>query len=201
MYLSKKDEPYVETASALPENMVLIPAGKVEMGSNDTESFYEQLVYMGHVDAFYMDTHAVTNLDYQQFLIENSSWQKDRIEDQFHDGDYLLNWDGNNYPAGQANHPVTWVSWYSAMAYAMWVGKRLSTEAEWEYAARGGLPGKKYPWGDVLSAAKANYDRNVEDTTAVGKYPANGYGLYDMSGNVWEWCLDLYDERVLRGGG
>ena len=194
MYLSKKDEPYVETASALPENMVLIPAGKVEMGSNDTESFYEQLVYMGHVDAFYMDTHAVTNLDYQQFLIENSSWQKDRIEDQFHDGDYLLNWDGNNYPAGQANHPVTWVSWYSAMTYAMWVGKRLPTEAEWEYAARGGLPGKKYPWGDVLSAAKTNYDRNVGDTTAVGKYPANGYGLYDMSGNVWEWCLDLYDD-------
>ena len=130
MYLPEKDKPYVETAPVSPENMVLIPAGKFEMGSSDTESFYEQLVPTVHVDAFYMDTHVVTNLEYQQFLIENSSWQKDRIEDKFHDGDYLLNWDGNNYPAGQANHPVTWVSWYSAMAYAMWIGKRLPTEVE-----------------------------------------------------------------------
>ena len=194
MCLPEKDEPCVETALDRPENMVLIPAGTFEMGSNDTESSYEQLVYTMHVDAFYMDTHAVTNLEYQQFLIENSSWQKDQIEDKFHDGDYLLNWDGNNYPTGRANHPVTWVSWYSAMAYALWVGKRLPTEAEWEYAARGGLSGKKYPWGDGLSAAKANYDRNVGHTTAVGEYSANGYGLYDMSGNVWEWCLDLYDD-------
>ncbi len=194
MYLPEKDEPCVETAPAQPENMVLIPAGKFEMGSNDTESFHEQLVHTVHMDAFYMDTYAVTNLEYQQFLIENFSWQKDRIEDKFHDGDYLLNWDGNNYPAGQANHPVTWVSWYSAMAYAIWLEKRLPTEAEWEYAARGRLSGKKYPWGDVPSAAKANYDRNVGDTMAVGKYSANGYGLYDMSGNVWEWCLDLYDD-------
>ena len=83
MYLPEKDEPCVETAPARPENMVLIPAGKFEMGSNDTESFDEQVVYTVHVDAFYMDTHAVTNLEYQQFLIENSSWQKDRIEDRF----------------------------------------------------------------------------------------------------------------------
>ena len=194
MYLPEKDKPSVKIVPTRPENMVLIPAGKFEMGRNDTDSFFEQAVYTVRVDAFYIDTHAVTNLEYQQFLIENPSWQKDRIEDEFHDGDYLLNWAGNNYPAEQANHPVTWVSWYSAMAYAMWVGKRLPTEAEWEYAARGGLTGKKYPWGDVLSGAQANYDRNVGDTTVVGKYPANGYGLYDMSGNVWEWCLDLHDD-------
>ena len=194
MYLPEKDEPCAETVPGRPENMVLIPAGKFQMGSNDPESFGEQLVHTVHVDAFYMDTHAVTNLEYQQFLIDNSSWQKDLIDDNFHDGDYLLNWAGNNYPAGQANHPVTWVSWYGAMAYAMWVGKRLPTEVEWEYAARGGLSGQKYPWGDVLSAAQANYDRNVGHTTAVGNYAANGYGLYDMSGNVWEWCIDLYDD-------
>ena len=184
----------MDTPRSHPDYMTLIPAGTFEMGSSDAESPYEQLGHTAHVDAFYMDTHPVTNLEYQKFLIENSSWQKTRIEDQFHDGDYLLNWDGNNYPAGQASHPVTWVSWYSAMAYAMWVGKRLPTEAEWEYAARGGLLGKKYPWGNLLSAANANYDRNIGNTTVVGKYAANGYGLYDMAGNVWEWCLDLYDD-------
>ncbi len=194
MYLPENDKLCMKTAPSPPENMILIPTGRFEMGSNDTEPFYEQLVHTVHVDAFYMDTYPVTNVEYQQFLIENPGWQKDQIEDEFHDGDYLLNWDGNNYPVGKASHPVTWVSWYSAMAYAMWAGKRLPTEAEWEYAARGGLSGKKYPWGDLLSNAKANYDRNVGDTTVVGKYPANEYGLYDMSGNVWEWCLDLYDD-------
>lgn len=194
MDLFKKDKPCVKTLPPHRQNMVLIPAGKFEMGVNDTESTAEQLGHTAHVDAFYMDAHPVTNLEYQQFLIENSSWQKPRIDDQFHDGDYLLNWDGNNYPAEEANHPVTWMSWYSAMAYAVWVGKRLPTETEWEYAACGTLSGKKYPWGDVLSAANANYDRNVGGTTPVGKYAANGYGLYDMAGNVWEWCLDLYDD-------
>ena len=194
MYLSENNEPCKETSPTHPENMVLIPAGKFDMGSNDTESSYEQLVPTVHVDAFYMDAHTVTNLEYQKFLIENPSWRKDGIEDEFHDGDYLLNWNGNDYPAGKANHPVTWVSWYSAVAYALWVGKRLPTEAEWEYAARGGLSNKKYPWGDVLSAAKANYDRNVGGTTTVGEYPANEYGLYDMTGNVWEWCLNLFDD-------
>lgn len=194
MDLSEKDKPCVKTLLPRRQNTVLIPSGKFEMGTDDTESSYGQLGHTARVEAFYMDTHPVTNLEYQKFLIENSSWQKARIEDQFHDGDYLLNWEGNNYPAAQANHPVTWVSWYSAMAYALWVGKRLPTEAEWEYAARGGLLSKKYPWGNMLSAANANYNRNVGHTTVVGKYSANGYGLYDMAGNVWEWCLDLYDD-------
>ena len=194
MDLSEKNDLYKETSPTRPENMVLIPAGKFEMGSNDTASSYEQLVSTVHVDAFYMDAHTVTNLEYQKFLIENPSWRKDGIKDEFHDGDYLLDWNGNDYPTGKLDHPVTWVSWYSAVAYALWVGKRLPTEAEWEYAARGGLTGKKYPWGDGLSDANANYDRNVGGTTTVGEYPANGYGLYDMSGNVWEWCLNLFDD-------
>ena len=174
--------------------MVLIPAGEFQMGSNDPESLpREQPIHTVHVDAFYMDTHEVTNLDYKRFVLANPQWQKSRIPRSLHNGSYLRDWSGNNYPAGKANHPVTYVSWYAAVAYSKWAGKRLPTEAEWEKAARGGLIGKKYPWGNTISSARANYGRNVDDTRAVGSYAANGYGLYDMVGNVWERCLDAYD--------
>ena len=174
--------------------MVLIPAGEFQMGSNDPESgVNEQPIHTVHIDAFYMDTHEVTNLDYKRFVLANPQWQKGRIPRSLYEGIYLGDWSGNNYPAGKANHPVARVSWYAAVAYSKWAGKRLPTEAEWEKAARGGLIGKKYPWGDGISGARANYDENVGDTRAVGSYAANGYGLYDMAGNVSEWCLDAYD--------
>ena len=193
------------TAETTPEGMVLIPAGHFQMGSigdgpEDWAENDEQPVHTVHIDAFFMDAHEVTNLEYKAFLLENPRWQKSRINRRFHDGDYLKYWHGNNYPLGTANRPVTGVSWYAAMAYAAWAGKRLPTEAEWEYAARGGLAGKKYPSGNTISTREANYFKNVgrvpdtwDATTVVGRYAANGYGLYDMAGNVSEWCLDEYD--------
>ena len=177
--------------STPPSGMVLIPAGTFQMGE---EGFFgENPVHTVHLDAFYMDVYEVTNAQFKAFVDANPQWQKDSIDAGFHSGNYLSGWDGNTYPAGRANHPVTSVSWYAAMAYAAWAGKRLPTEAEWEYAARGGLAGQKYPWGNTITDADANYGGNVGDTTPVGAYAANGYGLYDMAGNVWEWCLDVYD--------
>ena len=179
----------------VPKGMVSIPAGEFQMGSNDPgqrAENNEQPVHTVYINAFFMDEHEVTNLEYKQFVVANPNWQKNRIDKRFHTGNYLKHWEGNAYPSGKTRHPVVSVSWYAAMAYAQWKGKRLPTEAEWEYAARGGLSGKKYPWGDEYELGGREWDG---DTTAVGKkYPPNGYGLYDMAGNVQEWCLDEYNK-------
>ena len=188
------DEPK-ETEAFENENMVLIPAGPFEMGYEGKGAWKNQLPeHQVNVNAFYMDMYEVTNAQYREFVIANREWQKAHIEDKFHDGDYLFEWDSNDYPEGRGNHPVTYVSWYAAMAYAEWAGKRLPTEAEWEKAARSGLNRQTYPWGDSIDPGRANYSESyIADTVPVGRYPANHYGLYDMAGNVWEWCLDFPD--------
>lgn len=112
--------------------------------------------------------------------------------------------------AGRMDHPVVHVAWDDAAAYASWAGKRLPTEAEWEWAARGGLKDSVYPWGnEPVNAARANFWQGIfpfknelKDgfftTAPVGSFPPNGYGLYDMAGNVWEWCLDWYHHDAYR---
>ena len=188
-----------------PDGMVLIPAGSFQMGSDDPEAFDdEQPVRSVYVDNFYMDKYEVTNARYREFVLANPRWQKNRIAAGFADENYLKHWNENNYPIGKRDHPVIYVSWHAADAYAKWAGKRLPTEREWEKAARGDLVNQKYPQGSSIDVNKANYGLNVGETKAVGQYPANGYGLHDMAGNVWEWCSDKYDNvedsHVLRGG-
>ena len=173
-------------------DMALIPAGEFDL-VNYTGDSGKKLVYTVYIDAFYMDKYEVTNAQYKMFVDANPEWQKGNISSKYHDGNYLKSWNENNYPIGKDNHSVVNVSWYGAMAYAKWVDKRLPTQAEWEKAARGGLVGQKYPWGNSIDSSKANYSRNVGDTTPVGSYPPNGYNLYDMTGNVWEWCLDEHN--------
>ena len=183
---------HIPYADKTPDGMVLIPAGEFQMGS-DNGATNERPAHTVYLDAFYMDTHEVTNAEYKAFVDANPEWQKENIPPAFHDGVYLRLWEGNTYPEGKADHPVIYVSWYAAMAYAEWAGKRLPTEAEWEKAARGGLNGKAYPWGDTVDETCANYTRYHNAPIAVGQYPPNGYGLYDMAGNISEWCLDEYD--------
>ena len=156
-----------------PELMVLIPAGCFLMGSEEGDAD-EQPKHKVHVDTFYIDTAEVTCARYECFLKEtgyppHQMWtpEYDRPDD-----------------------PVVGVSWDDASAFANWAGKRLPTEAEWERAARGGLVEKKYPRGDEINKEKVNYDSF--GTTPVKSYEPNGYGLYDMAGNVWEWCQDWY---------
>jgi len=166
--------------------MVYIPGGKYPL---------ENQTYL--LNDFWMDQHEVTYGQFLQF-----------IKDTGHTA----------APCGEEeDHPVACVNWFSANAYCNWAGRRLPTEAEWEKAARGGLEGKMYPWGDedpVCSLEAVNGSQYIScagRTAPVKTFAPNGYGLYDMSGNVWEWVNDLAvrytdtsvpfaNSRVLKGG-
>ena len=183
------------TPPVTPPGMVLIPAGEFQMGSNSGDSD-EKPIHSVYVDAFYMDKYEVTNAQYAAFLnAKGKHTEGGNTWLDIGDGDERIEYVAGVYRAkgGYENHPVVEVSWYGAVAYAAWAGKRLPTEAEWEKAARGPPAGLTYPWGNTIDRNKANYNRHIRDTTAVGRYTANGYGLYDMAGNVWEWCLDEYN--------
>lgn len=192
-----------------PADMVLVPSGEFVMGAEAQGDASPPHVVS--VDSFYIDRHEVTNAQYLKFC-QATGRNLPRFwgMEEFHSGP--------DYP----DHSVVGVSWYDANAYARWRGKRLPTEAEWEYAARGGLTGTDYPFEGVIDSTRANYSIEGvrKGTVPVGSYPPNDYGLYDMSGNVVEWVADFYDGdhystspaenptgpekgkfRVIRGGG
>lgn len=160
-----------------PTEQVGIPGGRFQMGKPGEGRPVQ-------VGAFRIDKHEVTNAQWQAFCEANDRqlpifWGLDRFRC------------GPNYP----DHPVVGVSHSDAKAYATWVGRRLPTEAEWEFAARGGLDGAKYDTGDELGEGQANTKTaRLNGPVAVGSFRPNGYGLHDMVGNVREWVADYYTD-------
>ncbi|MBX3278261.1 MAG: formylglycine-generating enzyme family protein [Acidobacteria bacterium] len=223
--------------------MMFIPGGVLLMGAED-EMPFEAPVHEVRLDSFWIDKYEVTVAEFQRFVeaagyrteAEKFGWSgvfdaKTGMWTRVDGAD----WRRPDGPSSKSapDEPVTQVSWNDAAAYAKWAGKRLPTEAEWEYAARGGLTGKRYIWGDELrpdGRPAANWwqgrfpayntgEDGYLGRAPAGKFPPNGYGLYDMTGNVWEWCSDWFDpdyysrsprdnpqgpdegeERAMRGG-
>ena len=196
-----------EGAVQPPEGMVLIPAGTFQMGST-TGDVDEAPVHTVELDAFYIDQHEVTNAEYRVFVTA-TGYPPPRgigytaVYELLKQGYEPWNDPDFNHP----DQPVTTVTWFDATAYCEWAGKRLPTEAEWEKAARGGLEGTRYSWGNAEpNDTTANFadsqtefewrSADVNDgylfTAPVGMFQPNGYGLFDMAGNVWEWCADWY---------
>lgn len=223
--------------------MVLITGGTFSMGTS-TGHPYEGPAHDVSVRSFWMDAREVTVKDFARFV--KATGHKTEAERYGWSGVFDVGsaeWtkiDGADWrhPEGPKStaaedEPVTQVSWNDAAEYAAWAGKRLPTEAEWEFAARGGLQGRAYAWGDRLMP-RGRHEANTwqgdfprrntgEDgylrRAPVARFAPNGYGVYDMAGNVWEWCVDWFDggyysrsprvdprgpatggERVIRGG-
>ena len=187
--------------------------------------FNEEPVHRVTLDGFWIDQTEVTNAQYALCVAAGECTPPRNTSSATRTTYY----GDSRY----ANYPVIYLDWYQAEQYCTWAGRRLPTEAEWEYAARGGLARTLYPWGDVFNGRLANfcdanceftwynpdYDDGYRDTAPVGSYPPNGYGLFDMVGNVWEWVADWFyttyyefsptvnpqgpdrgEFRVLRGG-
>lgn len=171
--------------------MAPIPGGKVFRGS-DLGQRDEAPRHAVHLDSFWMDVHPVTNEQYLRFLealgSEKDAQNNDLI--RFRESRIKRVATKLMLETGYAQHPVVGVTWYGAHAYAEWAGKRLPTEAEWEVASLGNHPEANYPTGLTIDKTQANFFSS--DTTPVMSYGPNDYGLFDMSGNVYEWCADWY---------
>ncbi|WP_270619443.1 formylglycine-generating enzyme family protein [Paenibacillus macerans] len=232
--------------AGVQSNMVRLEGGTFLMGTDDKEGFPsdgEGPVREVTVSPFYIDSYAVTNRQFSEFVratgyrTDAEKFGNSFVFHLFLPPDVLADttnvvmqtpwwrliegadWRHPEGPAsglqGRMDHPAVHVSWRDAEAYCRWAGKRLPTEAEWEYAARGGLAQKKYPWGDELTPegkhmcniwqGKFPVQNEALDgyagTAPVNAFEPNGYGLYNMAGNVWEWCADWFDVRYHRTQG
>jgi formylglycine-generating enzyme required for sulfatase activity len=204
-------------ADLLPQ-LALIPAGDFLMGSEDSDHD-ERPVHSVYLDAFRIGVEPVTQGEYSRF-IQATGYRSPAIvelplvvtaggperERAFRLSGEPYMWLDSTPPARRLQHPVTLVRYGDTVAYCDWLSEasgrqvRLPTEAEWEKAARGGLEGKRYPWGDRLDRSLANYlqdpsQKATRGTTECRLHPPNGYGLFDVAGNAWEWVRDWYDPQ------
>lgn len=188
-----KPQPQEEKAiQPILTDMVIIPSGAYLRGSNQGARD-EHPRHLIHMDSFALDIHPVTNEQFVRFL-EAMGGEKDaQNNDIIRLRESRIKRSGGklSIESGYARHPVVGISWYGATAYAKWIGKRLPTEAEWEISSYGGKEDFIYPTGLDIDRTQANFFSS--DTSNVLSYPPNAYGLYDMAGNVYEWCLDWYD--------
>ena len=195
--------------------MVFVPAGTTQLGTPGSESGRdadEALHTVAIENGFWIDVAEVTNSAYRRFVLSRPEWQKANVPQSMHSGSYLKNWNGNEFPAGEGDSPVVFVSWPAARAYAAWAGKRLPTEAEWEFAARAGTT-STYWWGDGYDQTRVP---GAKDSSPA-KARTNPWGVRDLLGGVWEWTASMYrpypynrtdgredpngkESRVMRGG-
>lgn len=185
------EEKESQNIEPLRTEMVVVQGGEFRRGSNGSardEMPNHRIV----IDPFALDVHPVSNEQFVRFLQYMGSEKDKNYNDLIRLKDSRLNRSGGrlSIESGYAKHPVVGVTWYGAVAYAQWVGKRLPSEAEWEVAAMGGMDGALYPTGDAIEKTQANFFSS--DTTPVMSYAPNPYGVYDMAGNVYEWCQDWY---------
>ncbi len=180
----------VRLTDSLGVEMALIAAGEFDMGST-SGSGNERPVHRVFLDAYYIDRYEVTNALYRKCVQAGTCTPPSDVRSFKHTNYY------NNQSLDE--YPVIWVNWEQARTFCEWRGARLPTEAEWEKAARGGLEGKLYTWGDDAPDCKrANFTGCAGDANQAGSYAPNGYELFDMAGNVWEWVNDYYSSTYYR---
>lgn len=164
---------------------VRIPAGTFVMGEKQGDDD-EEPVHNVFLNEYWISGYEITNEQYQMCVAAGAC-------------SCML-----NQPADQAQHPVVRLTWNEANEFCVWIGGRLPSEAEWEKAARGGLVGALYPWGDDEVSCDQNAKNGAQfgycsgELLTVGSFPPNGYGVYDMAGNAWEWVADWYDKDYYR---
>jgi len=210
------------TIRDIPGKPVTVESGLFMMGSEDGEPD-ERPRHAVFVSAFLIEKYPVTNRQFIDFMGDtaNEQWLPTEIYRRYGIPYYLSDWDGLVPPIGKWDHPVVNVSWFAAAAFCNWRseregrssvyaliddfriesdlskdGWRLPTEAEWEKAARGGLSDLAYPWQGYLSPTLANYGKHHRGTTPVGQFPPNSMGIFDIVGNVKEWCHDVYSPTI-----